>query len=59
MEDTQNKLDSWCRKYNYERRNSSLNDITPAEFIQSLRKNKIADLVLFSGKRSRAGGETY
>ncbi|MGS0065586.1 integrase core domain-containing protein, partial [Escherichia coli] len=40
LEDAQDKLDSWRRKYNHERTHSSLNDMTPAEFIRSLRKDE-------------------
>ena len=39
LEDAQNKLDNWRREYNYERIHSSLNNMTPAEFIRSLRKD--------------------
>lgn len=38
LEDVQGKFDNWCREYNHERTHSSLNDMTPAEFIRSLRK---------------------
>ena len=38
LEDAQDKLDNWRREYNHERTHSSLNDMTPAEFIRSLRK---------------------
>lgn len=34
----QDKLDNWRREYVHQRTHSSLNDITPAEFIRSLRK---------------------
>ncbi|HBM0098260.1 TPA: transposase [Salmonella enterica subsp. enterica serovar Blitta] len=40
VEDTQEKLDNWCREYNHERMHSSLNGMTPAEFIRSLRKDE-------------------
>ncbi|EOH9038113.1 integrase core domain-containing protein (plasmid) [Klebsiella pneumoniae] len=36
----QDKLDNWRREYNHERTHSSLNDMTPAEFIRSLRKDE-------------------
>jgi putative transposase len=42
LEDAQEKLDNWRKEYNHERTHSSLNDMTPAEFIRSLRKD--ADL---------------
>ncbi len=38
LEDAQDKLNNWRREYNHERTHSSLNDMTPAEFIRSLRK---------------------
>lgn len=40
LEDAQDKLDSWRREYNHERTHSSLNDMTAAEFILSLRKDE-------------------
>ncbi|WP_228295992.1 integrase core domain-containing protein, partial [Klebsiella pneumoniae] len=40
LEDAQDKLDSWRREYNHERTHSSLNDMTPAEFLRSLRKDE-------------------
>ncbi|MFP1972636.1 integrase core domain-containing protein, partial [Lonsdalea quercina] len=40
LDDAQDKLDNWRREYNYERTHSSLNDMTPAEFIRSLQKDK-------------------
>ncbi|EKP0952008.1 IS3 family transposase, partial [Salmonella enterica subsp. enterica serovar Infantis] len=40
LEDAQEKLDNWRREYNHERTHSSLNDMTPAEFIRSLRKDE-------------------
>lgn len=40
LEDAQDKLDNWRREYNHERTYSSLNDMTPAEFIRSLRKDE-------------------
>ncbi|VEA46623.1 Integrase [Salmonella enterica subsp. arizonae] len=40
LEDVQDKLEKWCRKYNHERTHSSLNDMAPAEFIRSLKKDK-------------------
>ncbi|HED2158783.1 TPA: transposase, partial [Klebsiella variicola subsp. variicola] len=40
LEDAQDKLDNWRREYNNERTHSSLNDMTPAEFIRSLRKDE-------------------
>ncbi|MCS5958758.1 IS3 family transposase [Klebsiella variicola subsp. variicola] len=40
LEDVQDKLDNWRREYNHERTHSSLNDMTPAEFIRSLRKDE-------------------
>ncbi|EPY4185331.1 TPA: integrase core domain-containing protein [Klebsiella variicola subsp. variicola] len=39
-DDAQDKLDNWRREYNHERTHSSLNDMTPAEFIRSLRKDE-------------------
>ncbi|EOX8392697.1 integrase core domain-containing protein [Salmonella enterica] len=33
-------LDQWCREYNHERSHSSLNDMTPTGFIQSLQKDE-------------------
>ncbi|MCY0692427.1 integrase core domain-containing protein, partial [Klebsiella pneumoniae] len=38
--DAQDKLDNWRREYNHERTHSSLNDMTPAELIRSLRKDE-------------------
>lgn len=40
LEDAQDKLDNWRREYNHERTHSLLNDMTPAEFIRSLRKDE-------------------
>jgi Transposase and inactivated derivatives len=40
LEDAQDKLDNRRREYNHERTHSSLNDITLAEFIRSLRKDE-------------------
>ncbi|MDJ5228952.1 IS3 family transposase [Salmonella enterica] len=40
LEDAQEKPDNWRREYNHERMHSSLNDMTPAEFIRSLRKDE-------------------
>ena len=40
LKDAQNKLYRWRREYNQERTHSSLNDMTPAEFIRSLRKDE-------------------
>ena len=40
LKDAQDKLDNWRREYNHERTHSSLNDMTPAEFIRSLRKDE-------------------
>lgn len=40
LDDAQDKLDNWRREYNHERTHSSLNDMTPAEFIRSLQKDK-------------------
>lgn len=40
LEDAQDKLDQWRREYNHERTHSSLNNMTPAEFIRSLQKDK-------------------
>lgn len=37
-EDVQDKLDNWRREYNHERKHSSINDITSAEFTRSLQK---------------------
>ena len=47
LEDAQDKLEKWRREYNHERTHSSLNDMTPAEFIRSLKKAKISDLALY------------
>lgn len=38
--DAQDKLDNWRREYNHESTHSSLNDMTPSEFIRSLRKDE-------------------
>ncbi|MHA1017329.1 integrase core domain-containing protein [Enterobacter mori] len=40
MEYAQVKLDKWRREYNHERTHSSFNDMTPAEFIRSLKKGE-------------------
>ncbi|EBX3889464.1 hypothetical protein DRU97_15970 [Salmonella enterica subsp. enterica serovar Fann] len=32
--------DNWRREYNHERTHSSLNDMTPTEFIRSLQKDE-------------------
>ncbi len=40
LEDAQDKLDNWRRENNHERTHSSLNDMTPAEFIRSLQKDE-------------------
>ncbi|WP_409574457.1 integrase core domain-containing protein [Yersinia wautersii] len=40
LEITQEKLDQWRMVYNNQRKHSSLNKMTPAEIIRSLRKNK-------------------
>nr|WP_255498464.1 transposase [Citrobacter sp. NCU1] len=40
LEDAQDKLNNWCREYNHEQEHSSLNDMAPAEFIQSLRNDE-------------------
>lgn len=40
LEDVQDKLDNWRREYDHERTHSSLNDMTPAEFILSLQKDE-------------------
>lgn len=40
LEDAQDKLDNWRREYNHERTHSSLNDMTPAEFIRSIQKDE-------------------
>lgn len=40
LEDAQEKPDNWRREYNHERTHSSLNDMTPAEFIRSFRKDE-------------------
>ncbi|MFL9151012.1 IS3 family transposase [Escherichia coli] len=40
LEDAQDKLEKWRREYNHERTHSSLNDMTPAEFIRSLQKDE-------------------
>lgn len=40
LEDAQEKPDNWHREYSHERTYSSLNDMTPAEFIRSLRKDE-------------------
>ncbi|WP_410014157.1 IS3 family transposase [Sodalis sp. C49] len=41
MEDVQEKLDRWREEYNHDRTHSSLNDLTPAEFIRSHQKRQI------------------
>lgn len=46
LEYAQDKLDNWRREYNNKRTYSSLNDMTPTEFIRSLQKTKISDLEL-------------
>ncbi|EDL0726541.1 hypothetical protein CN030_21510 [Salmonella enterica subsp. enterica serovar Poona] len=40
LEDAQDRLNKWRREYNDEWTHSSLNDMTPAEFIRSLQKGK-------------------
>ncbi|ECJ4938100.1 IS3 family transposase, partial [Salmonella enterica subsp. enterica] len=40
LEDAQEKPDNWRREYKHERTHSSLNDMTPAKFIRSLRKDE-------------------
>ncbi len=40
LEDAQEKLDRWRSEYNHERPHSSLNNMTPAEFIRSLYKDE-------------------
>lgn len=40
LENAQDKLENWRREYNHERTHSSLNDMTPAEIIRSLRKDE-------------------
>lgn len=40
LEDAQDKLNNWRREYNHERTHSSLNDMTPTEFIRSLRERR-------------------
>ncbi|MEX8549805.1 integrase core domain-containing protein, partial [Salmonella enterica] len=40
LEDAQEKPDNWRREYNHERTHSSLNYMTPAKFIRSLRKDE-------------------
>ncbi|EAP7105979.1 TPA: transposase, partial [Salmonella enterica] len=45
LKDVQDKPDKWRREYHHERTYSSLNNMTPAEFIQSLRN--------LSGSRKR------
>ncbi|EMB9093080.1 integrase core domain-containing protein [Klebsiella michiganensis] len=40
LEITQEKIDQWRMVYNNQRKHSSLNKMTPAEIIRSLRKNK-------------------
>jgi putative transposase len=40
LEDAQDKLDNWRREYNHKRTHSSLNDMTPAEFIRILQKGE-------------------
>lgn len=39
LEDAQEKFDRWWREYNHVRMRSSLNNLTQAEFIRSLRKD--------------------
>jgi len=38
IEDVQEKSDRWREEYNHDRTHSSLNDLTPAEFIRSHQK---------------------
>ena len=40
LEDAQVKLDNWCREYNRDRMNPSLNDMAPVGFIRSLQKHE-------------------
>ncbi len=40
LEDAQEKLAPWRSKYNHERPHSSLNNMTPAEFIGILHKDE-------------------
>ncbi len=40
LEDVQEKLDNWCKEYNHKRTYSSLNGMTPAEFIRSIHKDE-------------------
>ena len=40
LDDARKKLEQWRMEYNHERTHSSLNNLTPAEFIQSLRKDE-------------------
>lgn len=41
LAEAQDELDNWCSEYNLERTYSSLNDMTPAELIRSLRKDEV------------------
>jgi len=41
MDDAQEKLDRWREEYNHDRTHSSLNDLTPAEFIRSHQNRQI------------------
>lgn len=40
LEDARDKLANCCREYNHERTHSSLNGMTPADFIRSLQKDE-------------------
>lgn len=40
LDDAREKLECWRMEYNHERTHLSLNNLTPAEFIPSLRKDE-------------------
>lgn len=44
LEDTQEKIECWRQEYNQQRPHSSLNNLTPEEFIRSLQKVRSSDL---------------
>ncbi|WP_413727629.1 IS3 family transposase [Sodalis sp. RH19] len=56
MEDVQEKLDRWREEYNHDRTPSSLNDLTPAEFIRSHQKRQILS---FSHDQDMGGGQFW
>ena len=40
LEDAADKIEAWRQEYNYYRTHSSLNDITPAEFIEAWQREE-------------------